>query len=81
MSGISHRGEDLKVKEVAEIIKVFRLKMLVKKFINFLDTSEIISSDNHVLHIQEKKNSSLVYQGWVIWADGVTKVRDSGGYM
>jgi hypothetical protein len=63
MSGISHRGEDLKVKEVAEIIKVFRLKMLVKKFINFLDTSEIISSDNHVLHIQEKKNSSLVYQG------------------
>ena len=45
---------DFKTKEVAEIFKIFHLKLLTKKILEFLNTTEVITSYDHIIHIQEK---------------------------
>ena len=51
---------DFKTKEVAEMSKIFHLKMLTKKILKFLNATEIISSYDYIIHIQEKQNSAFV---------------------
>ena len=48
------RMSDFKTKEVAEIFKIFHLKLLTKKILEFLNTTEVITSYDHIIHIQEK---------------------------
>jgi hypothetical protein len=45
------RRRDLKTKKIAERAKIFHLKVLIEKLFKFLNTNDIISSDNHVINI------------------------------
>ena len=49
-----YRMSDFKTQEVAEISKIFHLKLLTKKIIDFLNATEIITSYDHIIHIYEK---------------------------
>jgi hypothetical protein len=42
---------DLKTKKIVERAKIFHLKVLTEKLFKFLNTSDIISSDDHVINI------------------------------
>ena len=44
---------DFKTQEVAEMSKIFHLK-LTKKILEFLNVTEVITSYDHIIHIQEK---------------------------
>ena len=43
-----------KTQEVAEMFKIFHLKLLIKKILEFLNPTKIITSYDHIIHIQEK---------------------------
>ena len=43
-----------KTQEVAEISKIFHLKLLTEKMLEFLNATEVITSYDHIIHIQEK---------------------------
>ena len=45
---------DFKTQEVAEMSKIFHLKLLTKKILEFLNATEVITNYDHVIHIQEK---------------------------
>ena len=45
---------DFKTQEVAEMAKIFHLKLLAEKILEFLNATEVITSYDHVIHIQEK---------------------------
>ena len=45
---------DFKTQEVAEMSKIFHLKLLTKKIIEFLNAIKVITSYDHIIHIQEK---------------------------
>ena len=45
---------DFKTQDLAEISKIFHLKLLTKKIIDFLNATEIITSYDHIIHIYEK---------------------------
>jgi hypothetical protein len=47
---IRRRG-DLNNKKIAERTKIFHLKVLTHKLFKFLNTIDIISSDDHVINI------------------------------
>jgi hypothetical protein len=47
---IRRRG-DLKTKKIVERAKIFHLKVLVEKLFKFLETSDIISSDDHIINV------------------------------
>ena len=51
---------DFKTQEVTEMSKIFHLKLLTKKLLEFLNAIEVITSYNHIIHIQEKQNSVFV---------------------
>ena len=45
---------DFKTQEVAEMSKIFHLKLLIEKILKFLNAIEVITSYDHIIHIQEK---------------------------
>ena len=45
---------DFKTQEVAEMSKIFHLKLLTEKILDFLNAIEAITSYDHIIHIQEK---------------------------
>ena len=48
------RMSDFKIQEVAEMSKIFHLKLLTKKILEFLNDTEVIISYDHIIHLQEK---------------------------
>ena len=48
------RISDFKTQEVTEMSKIFHLKLLTKKILELLNATEVITSYNHIIHIQEK---------------------------
>ena len=51
---------DFKTQKVAEMSKIFHLKLLTEKILEFLNATKIITSYDHIIHIQEKQNSAFV---------------------
>ena len=45
---------DFKTQEVAEMSKIFHLKLLTKKILEFLNAMKVITSYDLIIHIQEK---------------------------
>ena len=45
---------DFKTQEVAEMSKIFHLKLLIEKILEFLNGTKVITSYDHIIHIQEK---------------------------
>ena len=51
---VIYRMSDFKTQEVAKMSKIFHLKLLTKKILEFLNATEVITSYDHIIHIQEK---------------------------
>ena len=51
---------NFKTQKVVEMFKIFNLKLLTKKILEFLNSIEVITSYNHVIYIQEKQNNAFV---------------------
>ena len=49
-----YRMSDFKTQELAEMSKIFYLKLLTKKILEFLNATKVITSYDHIIHIQEK---------------------------
>ena len=49
-----YRMSDFKTQEVAEMSKIFHLKLLTEKILEFLNATKVITSYDHIIHIQEK---------------------------
>ena len=45
---------DFKIQEVTEMSKIFHLKLLTKKILEFFNATEIITNYDHIIHIYEK---------------------------
>ena len=45
------RISDFKTQEVAEMSKIFHLKLLIKKIIEFLNATKVITNYDHIIHI------------------------------
>ena len=45
---------DFKTQEVAKISKIFHLKLLTEKILKFLNATEVMTSYDHIIHIQKK---------------------------
>ena len=45
---------DFKTQELAKMSKIFYLKLLTKKILEFLNATKVITSYDHIIHIQEK---------------------------
>ena len=45
---------DFKTQEVIEISKIFQFKLLTEKILKFLNATKVITSYDHIIHIQEK---------------------------
>ena len=45
---------DSKNREVAEMSKIFHLKLLTEKILEFLNAIEVITSYDYIIHIKEK---------------------------
>ena len=48
------RVSDFKTQELAKMSKIFHLKLLTKKILEFLNATEVITNYDHIIHIQEK---------------------------
>ena len=48
------RMSDFKTQKVAEMSKIFHLKLLTEKILEFLNATEVITSYDHIIHIQNK---------------------------
>ena len=48
------RMSDFKTQEVVEMSKIIHLKLLTEKILEFLNVTKIITSYDHIIHIQEK---------------------------
>ena len=48
------RRSDFKTQEVVKMSKIFHLKLLTEKILEFLNATEVITNYNHIIHIQEK---------------------------
>ena len=42
---------DFKTQEVTEMSKIFHLKLLTEKILEFLNATKVITSYNHIIHI------------------------------
>ena len=51
---------DFKTQKIAEMSKIFHLKLLTEKIFEFLNATEVITGYDHIIHIQEKENSAFV---------------------
>ena len=40
--------------------KIFHLKLMTEKILEFLNATKVITNYNHIIHIQEKQNSVFV---------------------
>ena len=49
-----YRMSDFKTQELAEMSKIFYLKLLTKKILEFLNATKVITSYDHIIYIQEK---------------------------
>ena len=67
---------DFKTQEVAKMSKIFHLKLLTEKILEFLNATKVITSYDHIICIQEKQNSAFVSvtkkQGRIIMTGHVT---------
>ena len=45
---------DFKTQEVAEMFKIFHLKLLTEKILEFLNATRVITNYDHIIHLQEK---------------------------
>ena len=45
---------DFKTQEVAKMSKIFHLKLLIEKNLEFLNAIKVITCYDHIIHIQEK---------------------------
>ena len=48
------RMSDFKTQEVAKMSKIFYLKLLIEKILELLNATKVITSYDHIIHIQEK---------------------------
>ena len=48
------RMSDFKTQEVAKMSKIFHLKLLTEKILEFLNATKVITSYDHIIHLQEK---------------------------
>ena len=48
------RMSDFKTQEVDEISKILHLKLLTEKIFEFLNVTMVITSYDHIIHIQKK---------------------------
>ena len=46
-----YRMSDFKTQEVAKISKIFYLKLLTEKILEFLNATEVITSYDYIIHI------------------------------
>ena len=51
---------NFKTREIVKTSKIFHLKLLTEKILKFLNTTEVITGYDHIIHIQEKENSAFV---------------------
>ena len=42
---------DFKTQEIAEMSKIFHLKLLIEKILEFSNATEVITSYDHIIHI------------------------------
>ena len=42
---------DFKTQEVTEMSKIFLLKLLIEKNLEFLNATKVITSNDHIIHI------------------------------
>ena len=42
---------NFKTQEIVEMSKIFHLKLLTEKIFEFLNATEVITSDDHIIHI------------------------------
>ena len=42
---------DFKTQEIIEMSKIFHLKLLTEKFLEFLNATKVITSYDHIIHI------------------------------
>ena len=49
-----YRMSDFKTQEIAEMSKIFHLKLLTEKILGFLNATEVITSYDHIIHLHEK---------------------------
>ena len=45
------RMSDFKTQEVVEMSKIFHLKLLIEKNLEFLNATKVITSNDHIIHI------------------------------
>ena len=45
---------DFKTQEVTKMSRIFYLKLLTKKILELLNVTKVITSYDHIIHIQEK---------------------------
>ena len=45
---------DFKTQEVVEISKIFHLKLLIEKILEFLNITEVITNYDHIIHKRSK---------------------------
>ena len=45
---------NFKTQEIVEMSKIFQLKLLTEKILEFLNATKVITSYDHIIHIQEK---------------------------
>ena len=49
-----YRMSDFKTQEVVEMFKIFHLKLLTEKILEFLNATRVITNYDHIIHLQEK---------------------------
>ena len=49
-----YRMSDFKTQEVVEMFKIFHLKLLTEKILEFLNATKVITNYDHIIHLQEK---------------------------
>ena len=48
------RMSDFKTQKLVEMSKIFHLKLMIEKILEFLNATNVITSYDHIIHIQEK---------------------------
>ena len=55
-----YRMSDFKIQEVAEMSKIFHLKLLTNKILEFLNDTKVITRDDYITNIRKKQNGALI---------------------
>ena len=51
---------NFKTQEITEMSKIFHLKLLTEKILEFLNATEVITSYDHIIHIEKKQNGAFI---------------------